>query len=361
MSARLEKARYATAQDVEVSCGAVGAMVRECRTRAGLTQHELAVASAVSIGALRDLEQGRTQSPRPGALSAIAAALGMDQYQREELGAAWGGRQPGGGGQFAAPTMNDIVPAVRVTVLGPLMAIRGGTAVRLGPARQRAVLGLLAMHWPGAVRRDVIVDVLWGARPPGSAVTQVQAYVSRLRRLLGLEQPPRGSGGPIVLTGRCYRLDEGIRLDLAEFGQLSRRADAAVGQGERHLACALYKRALELWRDDVLADIDLLCGYPAVAEATRRRSEVVLRFARTAGTGRWRDQVLPYLRALCAGEPFNEQAHAHLMRVLAAIGQQAAAVELFEQVRRRLDSELGIRPGPQLVAAHLRILHQQAG
>jgi DNA-binding SARP family transcriptional activator len=335
-------------------------MVRECRTIAALTQHELAIAAGVSIGALRDLEQGRTRSPRWRVLSALADALGMDQYQRAELAAAWGGGHPDGG-HLAMPTTNDVVPALRITVLGPLMAMRHGMPVGLGPARQRAVLGLLAIHWPAMVQRDVIVDMLWGAKPPGSAVTQVQVYVSRLRRLLDLERVPRGPDGPIVSAGGCYRLDESIRLDLAEFGQLARRADIAADQGERHLACALYERSLGLWRDDVLADIELLHGYPAAIEATRRRGEVVLRFARAAGTGGWRDRVLPHLRALCASEPFNELAHAQFMTVLAATGQQAAALELFGKLRRRLDIELGVRPGPQLAAAHLLVLRQQAG
>ena len=47
-----------------------------------------------------------------------------------------------------------------------------------------------------------------------------------------------------------------------------------------------------------------------------------------------------------------------LMTGLAAAGQQAAAVEVFWQLKRRLDRELGIRPGPQLAAAHLRILRR---
>jgi hypothetical protein len=150
-------------------------------------------------------------------------------------------------------------------------------------------------------------------------------------------------------------------VDLAEFAQLSRRADTAADQGERRLACALYERSLSLWRDDVLADVDLMRGYPMAAEAARRRSAVVLRFARAAGTGTWQERVLPHLRALCASEPFNEQAQAQLMTTLAATGQQAAAVELYAQVRQRLDRELGVRPGPQLAAAHLRVLRQQVG
>ena len=340
--------------------GAVGAMVRERRVSVGLTQQELAVASGVSVGALRDLEQGRTRFPRWAAVSAIAAALGMDRHHRAELTAVCDDGLPEAGGPPARLTAPG-APEVRVTILGPLAATRDGTAVGLGPARQRAVLGLLALHWPAAVPPDMIVDVLWDGRPPRSAVAQVQGYVSRLRRLLDPGRARPGPGWPIALACRCYRLDEKVTVDLAEFAQLSRRADAAADHDEWHLACALYERSLGLWRDDVLADIDLLRGCPVAAEATRRRGAVVLRFACAARTGAWRERVLPHLRALCASEPFNEQAQAQLMTALAAAGQQAAAVELFAQVRQRLDRELGVRPGPQLAAAHLRVLRQQVG
>jgi Helix-turn-helix domain len=43
-----------------------GELVRERRMSIGLTQQELAVAAGVSIGALRDLEQGRTRGSGSG-------------------------------------------------------------------------------------------------------------------------------------------------------------------------------------------------------------------------------------------------------------------------------------------------------
>jgi len=338
-----------------VAAGNVGQLIRERRTSIGLTQRDLAAASGISIGALRDLEQGRTRCPRWGAVAAMANALGMDRYQRAALASTWSGGSPDRDPDDAVPLAGTGItgPGVRIGVLGPL-TLEGGTVAGLGPARQRAVLGLLALHGPAGVPRDVIVDVLWPGRTPRSAPAQVQTYISRLRWLLG-------PGGPVTLAAGCYRLGRGIGLDLADFGQLSRHASAAEAQGQPRLACALYERSLGLWRGDVLADVELLQGYPAAAGITRRRGEVVLGFARAAASLGWQSRALPHVRQLCAREHFNEPAHAHLMTALAAAGQQAAAVEVFWQLKRRLDTELGIRPGPQLAAAHLRILRQQAG
>jgi DNA-binding SARP family transcriptional activator/DNA-binding XRE family transcriptional regulator len=340
-----------------------GGLVRERRMSAGLTQRELASAAGVSIGALRDLEQGRTRCPRWGAVAAIVAALGRDQHQRTALVSAWCGGPFAAGMEYLAGEKEPGVgrPRARIGVLGPLIAVREGAVIKLGSSRQRAVLGLLALHGPAGVRRDVMVDVLWAGNPPRSAVAEVQAYVSTLRRLLDPERLPGGRDGPVTLAGHCYRLSEGTDLDLAEFGHLSRLADQAAGHGEPRLACALYERSLGLWRGEAVADVDLLQGYRAVAEAARRRDDIVQRFARAAAAARLQERVLPHLRKLCAREPLNEQAHAHLMTALAAIGQQATAVQLFDELRRRLDRQLGIRPSPQLTAAHVRILRQRIG
>jgi DNA-binding XRE family transcriptional regulator len=212
-----------------VAAGDVGELVRERRTSIGLTQRDLAAASGISIGALRDLEQGRTRCPRWGAVVAIAAALGLDRHQRAALASTWSGGPPDRDHEDAVPLAGIGItgPGVRIGVLGPLTLGRDGAVTSLGPARQRAVLGLLALHGPAGVPRDVIVDVLWPEHPPRSASTQVQAYVSRLRRLLRAAGPDRGPGEPVTLTGGCYRLGRGIGLDLADFGQLSRQAGTA--------------------------------------------------------------------------------------------------------------------------------------
>lgn len=342
--------------------GTVGELVRERRTSTGLTQRELAAAAGVSIGALRDLEQGRTRCPRWGTIALIAAALGMDGYEGAELANAWCGAQPEEGTRYSAVATqaHSTGAGVYVGVLGPLTAVRDGLPISMGPARQRAVLGLLALHWPAGVPTDVIIDVLWGGgHAPRSATAVVQAYVSRLRHLLEPGRVPRRRGGPVALADGRYRLGEGIGLDLAEFGQLSGLADAAAARGELHLACGLYNRSLTLWRCEPMADIDLLQNHPAIAEASRRRDDTVLRFVRVAAVAGRHELVLPHLRKLCTRDPLNEQAHALLMTALGATGHQAAALEVFSQLRRRLDSELGVRPGPHLAAAHLRVLRHQ--
>ena len=55
---------------------------------------------------------------------------------------------------------------------------------RSGGAKQRALLALLLLNANRVVARERLIDELWGDEPPETAVTTVQVYVSRLRKLL---------------------------------------------------------------------------------------------------------------------------------------------------------------------------------
>ena len=327
----------------------LGALVREHRRAAGLTQRQLAQRSGLSVAAVRDLEQGRSRRPRPGSLDALARALGLDAGQSAVLAAAADAAGPAsrvpaghGGGLWLA-------------VLGPLAAWRDGLALGLGPPRQAAVAGLLAVQPGELVRRETVIDVLWGQQPPPTAAELVQAHVSRLRRVLD----PAGRGGLLEQGLAGYRLRAGAdELDAAAFAELAGRAGAVAAAGDAAAACGLYAQALGLWRGEPAAGVPVLRGHPAVAALARRRAEVVLGYADAACGLGWHQRVLPLLEALAREQLLEERVHARLMVALAGAGQQAAAIGVFEALRRRLDEELGVRPDPELIAAHERVLHQ---
>ena len=221
------------------------------------------------------------------------------------------------------------------------------------------MLGLLAISPDELVRRETIIDAIWGEDPPATAVNLVQTYVSRLRHRLDPDRPPRDGDGLLTSVGTGYRIRAGVpELDLAAFGHTVERARVLHAAGDPAAACGRYESALRLWRGAPLADIDLLRGHLAVVGLAGRRWSVVMEYAEVAlATGRPL-QVLPHLEALSRAEPLNERGHAQLMLALALAGRQAAALRAYEDLRQRLDDQLGVRPGPELARAHLRVLRQ---
>src|SRR4029079_14523990 len=94
----------------------------------------------------------------------------------------------------------------------------------LGGPKQRALLALLLLRTGEVVSREALVDALWGAEPPRSAVQSLQVYVHGLRQALG--------GGRIETVGSGYRLplDDG-ELDLVRFERLLDQGGRALAAG----------------------------------------------------------------------------------------------------------------------------------
>ncbi len=111
----------------------IGQLVRAGRQQAGLTQHELASLAGVSVSTVRDLEQGRTHRPRAALLDRLATVLALDDLAGPEP-------PPGTG--------------LRLRILGSVTAWRDGRPLPLVESRQRAVLGLLALHAGSSVHRS---------------------------------------------------------------------------------------------------------------------------------------------------------------------------------------------------------------
>jgi DNA-binding SARP family transcriptional activator/tetratricopeptide (TPR) repeat protein/DNA-binding XRE family transcriptional regulator len=328
-----------------------GGVIRAGRLAAGLSQQELAKLAEISVGTLRDLEQGRTRRPRVGLLNRLAGALRLDVEQAAQLSTnrAVAGDQPAG--------RRD---GLWLRMLGPLAGWRDGVPLMLGPPRQRAVLGLLALHAGTSVHRSELVDGVWGQDPPAAAVNLVQAYVGRLRHALDAHRSPRDPAGVLVSTGRSYRLRLGAEeLDWLLFRDLTDRAAVALSAADALAACQRYEQALALWQGEPLADVDILRGGSAVTVVRRAWAAAVSEYAQAAVVAGTAERVLPHLWTLTEYDPLNEKAHALLMTALAADAQQAAALRVFNDIRGRLDAQLGIRPGAELSDVLVRILRQE--
>jgi predicted ATPase/DNA-binding SARP family transcriptional activator len=200
------------------------------------------------------------------------------------------------------------------------------------------------------VARDRLVDVLWGADPPRSAVSSLQVYVHGLRKALGAERIETHG------TGYRLRLDQD-ELDLARFERLVGRATDALASGRPADAAEDLRNALLLWRGSALAD---LAGEPVgEAEAPqleeRRLHAIELLHDTELALGR-HDELVPELERLIASEPYRERFRAQHALALYRSGRQTDALDACRATRALLVEELGVDPGPELQALERRIL-----
>ena len=241
---------------------------------------------------------------------------------------------------------------MEVRLLGPVAVVDDDRSLEIPQRRQRSLLALLALRAGETVGIDRLVEELWGADVPKTAVASLQNAVSQLRKLLG--------AATLVTREPGYALDvERVTVDVARFERLLAEARAARAMQDEQTAAAVLREALELWRGPALADL----AYEPFAQAEIRRLEELRQSALEEridvdlALGR-HDELVPELETLVAQEPLRERPRGQLMLALYRAERQADALEAYRSARATLVEELGIEPGPELKHLQAAVLRQ---
>ncbi|MGH2682893.1 MAG: BTAD domain-containing putative transcriptional regulator [Actinomycetota bacterium] len=236
-------------------------------------------------------------------------------------------------------------------LLGPLEVAEGKRRVSLGGLKQRAVLAHLLVEANHVVPTGVLIEEIWGDEPPAAARNSLQAYVSRLRKILG---PDRIEGGALGYVLHAVS-DE---IDVLRFEELTRKGRRALTADPRVAADSLAE-ALELWRGAPFADVGE--GVSLEAEAARleelRLAAIEDRVAAELALGQHAD-VIPELESLVERYPLRERLWGQLMLALYRSGRQADALSAYGRARDVLAEELGIDPSPEVQRLQVQILNQ---
>lgn len=250
---------------------------------------------------------------------------------------------------------------VRVGVLGPLRLQVDGEDANPGGPVPRALVARLVLAGGATVTDAALVEDLWGEDPPPSAATALQAYVSRLRKVL---EPWRARGAPatvLLRRGPGYALALGEdAVDATRFERLAARARPLV-EGDPRAAVALLDEALALWRGSAYADAD---GREFVRPEAHRLHElrttaVEHRLAALLHAGELAEAVTG-LEALVAVHPLRERAWELWALALYRQHRQADALAVLARLRDVLAEELGTDPGPAAAALQAAVLAQDA-
>ncbi|MFL1378433.1 AfsR/SARP family transcriptional regulator [Nocardiopsis protaetiae] len=234
-------------------------------------------------------------------------------------------------------------------MLGSVEAHRGDVRVDVGGPKRRTVLAALLLRPNTAVSDDLLIDLLWGEDPPGSARSRLQGHVHELRKRLGADT--------IVRCGHGYRaaVPDGA-TDVRAFAALRRRARAERARGEHDAAARSLRAALALWSGPALNGVE-----PALADRARPELEEArlgaLEELYDAELRRGRaGAVLPELRTLCTAHPTRERFTGLLMSAMHGTGRTGEALEAYEALRGLLRERMGIEPGEPLRRLHLQLL-----
>ncbi|KOX06469.1 ATPase [Streptomyces sp. NRRL B-1140] len=240
-------------------------------------------------------------------------------------------------------------------VLGPLeVRTDEGRLVRVPEVKVRMLLADLLAHHGQVVPAARLIEDLWGgstftARPTAS----LQAKVSQLRR--ALEDAEAGSRELIAHRPPGYAL--GIpagALDAGRFRELVARARSGADPVTR---AALYTEALALWRGPAFAEFtDQPSVRPTAASLEEERLTAVEEHTAVRLELGEHSLLVGELTELVEQHPLREGLRGALMWALYRAGRSSDALDCFNDLRRRLDEELGLTPGPSLEALQQAIL-----
>jgi DNA-binding SARP family transcriptional activator len=243
--------------------------------------------------------------------------------------------------------------AARVQLCGSFaVELRGRRIDTLLPGRQgRLLFAYLAIFRLQTVSRDALMEALWGDDRPANAGGALSALISKSRAVVGSD----------VLRGRTelsLALPEPARVDVEVAVSQLHSAESAVAVGDWRRAWAPALSALFVARGTFMPE-----AQAEWAEVWRRRltdmhiralecyAEICLglRGAELPGAERAG-------RELVQAAPFRESGHLLLMRALAARGNVAEALAVYERLRVLLRDEVGVAPSEAVQEAYLRLL-----
>jgi predicted ATPase/DNA-binding SARP family transcriptional activator len=243
---------------------------------------------------------------------------------------------------------------VVVRLLGPVEVWANGRAVAIGGAKPRRLVAALALHRGAVVGTDRLVDVLWADEVPESATATLQAYVSRLRRVL-----PAGVGLLTRAPGYVLEIEPGA-VDVDRF-EAAVAAGLAAMPDDPARALALLDDALALWAGPALAEFD---GEPWALPEASRLTELWLhareeRLAALVALGQ-EERAIGDAQALVAEQPWREEPWRTLVAALHRVGRQGDALHQASLYRALLRDERGLDPSPAFVALEQRIVADEA-
>lgn len=248
---------------------------------------------------------------------------------------------------------------LKIGLLGSLSVHLDRTPVLASAPKQRQVLALLALNAGRVVTVPVLIEELWGDRPPRSHATTLQTYVLQLRNALAAADAGRPGIRRILSTCHSgYLLEEGAcETDVQAFELRVRAGRAASELGDHHRVSEELRQALQLWRGPALVDVRKggVLETEAISLEESRLGALERRIEADLALGRHAD-LLGELTRVVARNSMNENLCAYLMIALYRSGRVGRSLEAFHRLRAVLNHELGVEPCRRLQTLQAAIL-----
>jgi predicted ATPase/class 3 adenylate cyclase len=234
-------------------------------------------------------------------------------------------------------------------LLGSFQALLDGEPVTgFESDKVRALLAFLAVEADRAHRRQSLAGLLWSAWPEAGARRNLSRALANLRSAIG----DRAASPPYLLITRDTIQWDGTSDSWTDVHALRTWTDASA-----HL-----QRAVDLYRGSFLEGFSLRdsAAFEDWVVLTRERlqrraSGALHRLVEDCEDRGEYEHACGYARRRVELEPWREDVHCQIMRLLALSGQRMAALNQYETCCRALRAELDVQPSSETTRLYEQI------
>ena len=217
--------------------------------------------------------------------------------------------------------------------------------------KTRALLVYLAMEADISLRRESLVGLFWPLKSEKQARHRLCQALHTIKLLL--QDESEWKPFELALPSVRFRLNDHCQIDAHEFNRLAQGC-------ERHrfsplpgcqVCQCLLEEAVGHYRGEFLTGFTLpgceafeawlILQREHFIQAMVQASDRLVQGYRFRGNI---EKALLYSRQVIRLDPFNENGHRQVMRLLAEQGQRSEAIAVYAAYRSKLEAELGIAP-----------------
>lgn len=243
------------------------------------------------------------------------------------------------------------VTDLTLKILGPVEIYRDSAKPFAPDAwttkRARDIFCYIATSKHRRVAKDVLIEAFWGDEELETVEKNFHPTISHIRKALNSRQQLKQNF--IVFRDGAYQLNPELSyfIDTEEFVASISLAESAKKEKDDEAAREHLERAYELYRGEFLEG-----SYDDWAVKQRdfyreQFSRVIGGLAKLSVVERKWTEALKFANEILAIDPYREDLHRLVLKVLSAQGKHAGVKKHFEGLRALLRNDLGIEPSAE--------------
>ncbi len=248
-------------------------------------------------------------------------------------------------------TLNSPLTDLTIKVLGHAEIYRDPSNPFAADAwttrRSRDIFCYIATRKHRRVAKDILIEAFWGDEDPETIEKNFHPTISHIRKALNSRQSLKQNF--IVFRDGAYQLNPefSYSIDSEDFVNFIAAAETAKRDDDTAMLRQNLESAYGLYRGEFMDG-----SYDDWAEEQRhfyseQFSRVLNGLAKlSVADKRWAD-ALKYANEILAIDPYREDLHRLVLKVLAAQSKPAAVKKHYESMQQLLKNELGIEPSAE--------------